>query len=339
MSSEGSALALALGASGGLALWYLLRDNKSPRPTPAAATPTGSTRPAAPAAPAISAEPSQVQIACTVRLDATGLTIDGARVGVAEAVNRCKLAGLADVTVSKEVPAAAYAELMLALGREGIPAFAKRNGSGRRNGRRTWPRTVADVDLPSFALMVQALADDVEPDPNPDGLARGRFGDRKVFIAAIRRALRETKYASLPRAAIDELLFRAHRERLLVLSRADLVAAMDLGEVRDSELVTDGAQFHFVVVEPGARNASTYRAFTLVIYTEGRKDGPRRRWFLADPPTTWADARDRLGAAGILDQSLAGRTAVPGGWMLSVDPASFRDELAEPLPAGGSSGE
>jgi hypothetical protein len=347
------ALPLALGATGGFLLWYFLRDGKhdahasavpaantkNPSPATAASVSAAAASPTAQAAPAASAEPP-VQIACTLRLDASGLTVDGARVGIAEAVNRCKLAGLADVTASKEVPAAAYAELMLALGRAGIPAFANRNGSGRRNSRRTWPRTVADVDLPSFALMVQALADDIEPDPNPDGRARGRFGNRKVFIAAIRRALHATKYADLPRAAIDELLFRAHREQLLVLARADLVAAMDSDEVRDSELVTDGAQFHFVVVEPdAARNANTYRTFTLVIYTEARKAGPRRRWFLADPPTTWADARDRLGAAGILDPTLAGRTATPSGWMLSVDPASFREELAEPLPAGGSNGE
>ena len=342
MSSKSSALPLAFGAGGGLALWYVLRDKdtRSPRSAPAASVPAASASTTTPSVSAASAEPSPVQVACMLRLDATGLTVDGARVGLAEAVNRCKLAGRADVSVSKEVPAAVYAELMLALGREGIPVFANRNVSGRRNARRSWPRTVADVDLPSFALMVQALAEEVEPDPNADGLARGRFGERKIFIAAIRRALRGTKYASLPRAAIDELLLRAHRERLLKLARADFVAAMDPREVHDSELVTDGAQFHFVVVEPGAaRNASTYRAFTLVTYTEGRKAGPRRRWFIADPPTTWADARDRLGAAGIVDPSLAGRTAIPGGWMLSVDPASFRDELAEALPAGGSDGE
>jgi hypothetical protein len=135
-------------------------------------------------------------------------------------------------------------------------------------------------------------------------------------------------------------LLRAHRERLLVLARADLVAAMDPDEVRDSVIVTDGARFHFVVVDPDtARNASTYRVFALVTYAEGRKSAPRRRWFIAEPPTTWADARDRLDVAGILDRSLAGRTGTPGGWMLSVDPAGFRDELAEPLPGGGSDGE
>jgi hypothetical protein len=107
------------------------------------------------------------------------------------------------------------------------------------------------------------LAGEVEPDPNPEGLARGRYGDRKVFLAAIRRALRESQYGKLSRAAIDELLFRAHRERLLQLARADFVAAMDLTEVRESELRVDGATFHFVVIEPENRNASTRR------YTHG----------------------------------------------------------------------
>src|SRR5688572_19925609 len=206
MPSKSSALTLAFGAGGGLALWYLLRDKDvgNPSPASAASAPTASASPT-PVVSAASVDPSSVQIACTLRLDATGLTVDGARVGLAEAVNRCKLAGLADITVSKEVPAAAYAELMLAFGRAGIPVFSNRNVSGRRNARRNWPRAVADVDLPSFALMVEALADEVEPNPSADGLARGRFGERKVFIAAIRRALRGTKYASLPRAAIDEL--------------------------------------------------------------------------------------------------------------------------------------
>jgi hypothetical protein len=251
MANTSSALALALGAGGGLALWYLLRDNTK-NPAPGAAAPVAAAAPAAPApsAPARQAAPAEsspVQRACTVRLDASGLTVDGARVGIAEALQRCKLAGLADVTVSKDASAVAYADLMVALGRAGIPAFANRNGPGPRNARR---RAVDDVDLSAFAHTVRSLAEHVEPDPTPDGRARGRFGERKVFIAAIRRALRATDYAGLPRAAIDELLLRANREDLLQLARADLVAAMDPDEVRDSEVTHPmGAHFHFVVVE------------------------------------------------------------------------------------------
>jgi len=348
MSNGNVVLPLALGAGGGFLLWYFLHDHEQDTHSaapPRSAIPQTPSAPAvaAPAAPAALAPPPPAPAACALRLDASGLAADGVRVEVAEAVNRCKLAGRADVTVIPEASATAYADLMIALGRAGVPAFAHRNGAGPRNAKRRTakPRTVDDVDLPSFALMVQALAADVEPDPGPDGRARGRFGDRKVFIAAVRRALRATKYASLPRAAIDELLIRSHREELLQLARADLVAAMDPDEVRDSEITYGGiARFHFVVVEPDpARNATTYRAFTLLTYTEGRKAGPRPRWFLADPPTTWADARDRLNAAGILDRTLAGRTSTPGGWMLSVDSASFREELAKPLPGGGSDGE
>jgi hypothetical protein len=255
MASTNSALALALGAGGGLALWYLLRDNTK-NPAPESAAPVAPAAPAAPPAPtaparqAAPAESSPVRIACTVRLDAAGLTVDAARVGIAEAVQRCKLAGLADVTVSKDASAAAYADLMIALGRAGIPTSANRNGPGPRNAR---PRAVDGVDLSAFARTVRTLAEHIEPDPNPDGRARGRFGERKVFIAAIRRALRATDYARLPRAAVDELLLRANREDLLQLARADLVAAMDPDEVRDSEVTHPmGARFHFVVIERGA---------------------------------------------------------------------------------------
>lgn len=126
-----------------------------------------------------------------------------------------------------------------------------------RNARRSPSLSAADVDLPSFALMVEAIASDIEPEPTPAGRARGRFGDRKVFIASIRRALQTTKYRRLSRAEMDDLLLRAHRDGLLQLARADLVAAMDPDEVRDSELRADRATFHFVINEPDmTRNAS-----------------------------------------------------------------------------------
>ena len=261
MSNGNSALPLALGAGGGFLLWYFLRDGEQDARARAVSPPasTANRTPPAPAvaAPSALAAPSPASAACALRLDARGLTADGVQVDVAEAVNRCKLAGRADVTVSKEASATAYADLMIALDRVGVPVYTHRNGAGPRNGksrsaklRSAKPRTVDDVDLPSFALMVQALAAGVESDPNQDGGARGRFGNRKVFIAAIRRELRATKYASLPRVATDELLIRAHREGLLQLARADLVAAMDPHEVRDSEITYDGiVTFHFVVVE------------------------------------------------------------------------------------------
>jgi len=84
------------------------------------------------------------------------------------------------------------------------------------------------------------------------------------------------------------------------------------------------------------RNAApeTKDFFTLVTYTRGIKDKPTVRYFRAESPIAWADARDRLAAAGLLELGLAGRTREPGGWMLSIDPKDFRSHRAEPLPGG-----
>jgi hypothetical protein len=76
----------------------------------------------------------------------------------------------------------------------------------------------------------------------------GRFGDRKVFIAALHdRVGREIRMSlvEFKRWLIDQ-----HRQRNLVLARADLVAAMPYDMVRRSEAVADGATFHFVVDPP-----------------------------------------------------------------------------------------
>jgi hypothetical protein len=121
----------------------------------------------------------------------------------------------------------------------------------RRNARPRQATRAADVDLADFARTVLAIAEGVEQDPTADDLARGRFGTRKVFIAAVRRGLRDTAYARLPRADVDELMLKARRDGLLSLARADLVAAMDPAELRDSEITHPliGSTVHFVVSE------------------------------------------------------------------------------------------
>ena len=81
-------------------------------------------------------------------------------------------------------------------------------------------------------------------------LATGRFGERKVFIAAAWHALcRRPGYASLALDDFKSQLVRAHRSGALVLARADLVAAMDPELVIASETDADGTTFHFVVRE------------------------------------------------------------------------------------------
>lgn len=396
-NGSNTALALGLGAGGGVLLWYFLHDKhrgakgKNERPAVQGDAASTSTTTEAPITAAR---------ACALRLDATGLTADGVRVGVADAVKRCKSAGSAEVTIIPNASASAYAELMIGLGRAGIPAYAHRNargGAARRGAKparylawcgtcysgarletnsrrkanehatshlRLYPghdvhvtdrqarrlpsdgdpargrQGGGDFDLTAFAETVQRLAAGIEAERADDDRARGRFGTRKVFIAAIWRALRRTPYGSLSRADFDALLLRAHRDGLLVLERADLVGAMDPAEVRESEVEHPmiGSRYHFVVDEPGerARNGA-HRGFTLRVYPKGHPGAATQRWFRADPPTTWTDARDRLIAAGVIDPALAGRTHEHGGWMLSIDPRDYYDDRAEALPDDGAS--
>jgi hypothetical protein len=254
MSNGNGAVAATLGAGGGLLLWYFLTYPKkraiattpAEHAVPSTSAPTNTTTGAAAGTSSL----------CTLRLDARGLTADGVRVGIDDAVNRCKSATRAQVTVTTDAPAAAYMDLSVALSRAGVPVTALRNAGSRR--RRAQPEAVADVDLETFARVVRELADKIETDTGADGRPRGRFGQRKVFIAAIRRALLGTELKDLPRSTVDTLLVRAHRAGLLELARADLVAAMDQNEVRDSEVITSGASFHFVISERD-RNAAHVR--------------------------------------------------------------------------------
>jgi hypothetical protein len=91
----------------------------------------------------------------------------------------------------------------------------------------------------------------------------GRFGDRKVFIASLwatmLRMEAETGRTLTEGATLEHFKAWLLRSRLLtrdgtedgaplvVLCRADLVAAMDPRLVAASETVIDGATFHFVI--------------------------------------------------------------------------------------------
>jgi hypothetical protein len=91
----------------------------------------------------------------------------------------------------------------------------------------------------------------------------GRFGDRKVFIASLWTQMlgieAQTGGTLTDGATIEHFKAWLLRTRLLtrdgtgdgvrlvVLCRADLVAAMDPARVAASETVTDGAAFHFVL--------------------------------------------------------------------------------------------
>jgi hypothetical protein len=75
----------------------------------------------------------------------------------------------------------------------------------------------------------------------------GRFGDAKVFIAHVWRALQfDPEFRELGPDGFKQRLTEANRARLLDLGRADLVEAMDPADVRDSETRYLGATFHFI---------------------------------------------------------------------------------------------
>ncbi len=113
-----------------------------------------------------------------------------------------------------------------------------------REAQRRWARQL-DTDIE------QALQD-----PLPIVIAAlptihgaGRFGDRKVFIAALWD--RVDGKIRMPLLAFKRWLIDQHRQRRLVLARADLIAAMPHDMVSRSETKTEGvyagAAFHFVV--------------------------------------------------------------------------------------------
>jgi hypothetical protein len=100
----------------------------------------------------------------------------------------------------------------------------------------------AEFDLPAFAQTVKALA---RTSPPAD-----RFGDNKVFIAAVWRA--SQREHGFPRLTLPEFkarLVEANRDGRLRLSRADLVQAMDPARVTESETHYLNATFHFVLIE------------------------------------------------------------------------------------------
>ncbi len=96
-------------------------------------------------------------------------------------------------------------------------------------------------DLDRFAEDVRRAAARTE---------QGRFGDDRVFIAAVWRTLG----SALPLEEFKERLVVANRAGLVRLTRADLVEAMDPAEVSASATHYLNATFHFVEAE--ARGAS-----------------------------------------------------------------------------------
>ena len=88
-----------------------------------------------------------------------------------------------------------------------------------------------------FAAEVQAAAGRV---------TEGRFGARKVFVAAL---WRDPAFAGLSLAEFKARLLAAHRAGTTTLARADLTGAMDPALLRESEIAHLDSRYHFVETE------------------------------------------------------------------------------------------
>jgi hypothetical protein len=75
----------------------------------------------------------------------------------------------------------------------------------------------------------------------------GRFGGDKIFISHVWHTLKH-QVRGLDERAFKDRLLEANRARLLSLSRADLVEAMDPADVAASETRYLGATFHFIAL-------------------------------------------------------------------------------------------
>ncbi len=275
----------AVGLGGGLGLWYLTKSKSksAPAASPASTSPVSAT-PTPPNPPA----PRN----CVVRIDATGVLVDGERVDVDEAVRRCEAAGHAAVTVARNAPASTYAALMTALGTANTPAV--------RNAGRRKPETEAKA---FFTLITYPRGTKDRP-------------THRYFRAE------------------SPIVWAEARDRLAAAGLLDHALAGRTSEPGGWMLSIDAHEFRATNAEPlpgRPRNSIASEIFTLAVYPEG-VGGPRRvRWFKANAPILWDDARDRLAAAGALDLA-ANKPMDPGYWILVTSPNAFQESRAEPMP-------
>lgn len=105
-----------------------------------------------------------------------------------------------------------------------------------------WLSEATGVDLTAFSKLVNNRVDKLQDPP-------ARFGDRKVFIFPLWQEM--TKVGPTKGMSLEEFktqLLAAHKKGLVVLTRADLMQAMDPEITRKSHIDDSGfADYHFVV--------------------------------------------------------------------------------------------
>jgi hypothetical protein len=107
------------------------------------------------------------------------------------------------------------------------------------------PAPAPPPDLRSFARRVQEAS---------RTCPTGRYGDSKIFIIHVWRSLQtDLESHGMDLVTFKERLAQANNARLLNLSRADLVQAMDAEDVRLSEVTYLNATFHFIRLDSSER--------------------------------------------------------------------------------------
>jgi hypothetical protein len=151
----------------------------------------------------------------------------------------------ADPPLSVKDAAKLAPRLLLGVAKSGVDGFRMKVLGGSFEDR-TEPKAEAAIprpDLPAFADAVRVAA---------AGCPTGWSGDDLVLISHVWKHVRDwSEFQSVDLPAFKEKLLAANRERLLTLSRADLVQALDPRDVLDSETTYLNAAFHFLKIRKG----------------------------------------------------------------------------------------
>jgi hypothetical protein len=107
------------------------------------------------------------------------------------------------------------------------------------NDKQTSTLALATCSLADLAVAARRAAAAIGHDANE------RFGTRKVFLAAVHAALGGEGAIHLE--AFKQRMVSASRAGLLVLARADLVAAMPQAVVAASAVFNGCTEFHFML--------------------------------------------------------------------------------------------
>ncbi len=133
----------------------------------------------------------------------------------------------------------------------GAPAAESANGQTSSRGGAIAPQALSreDVDALDSNLLESHLPEILDAARENDVAGHG---DHKRFLSSVYEAYRGRRGdAALPWPQFVRLLLQAHLQDRVTLTRADLVSVMDPKVVESSEVLYEGARFHFLTLEEG----------------------------------------------------------------------------------------